>query len=711
MPVNLARAAPALVVSAALACYMSSLPNGLVLDDKEIVRDNVNIRSVLDWRRVWLSEWWALRGAQAEQPDPARDRLYRPLTVFTFALNYALDPPAADGRPRPRGFHAVNVLLHAAVSLLVWRLARRLGLAPPWALLAGLLFAVHPVHCEAVANVVGRAELLSALFLLLGLLALPPADGPLTAGRLLPAAAAFLCALLAKESAICYPVLAGLLLTAGGFQGLAPGLNATRRWTHALRAVALLLLPLAVYLPLRWVALDGQLVRLAGPNAIHNPLADAGAAGRALGALTVAGHYARLMLFPARLQPDYGRDTLVAERVDPETVLGALAAGLGAAALLGFRRRGVRGDVARLTAMLLASYALVSNTVQIIGVSVAERLFYFPSVLVCLLIARVGMALAAQRRSIRAGRSAAVVGAAIVLVLAVRTGVRNPAWRSDLSLARAGVATDPHNAMLQAFLGRALLEEAETLDDWPQRRTVLVQADRHLEQSLRIVLRNPWALGVRARVRIGLFDFAAARAMLTAGLQMFPKDPPAARLLEKLQSPEYSDAAVAARLAAQAAAAPDDAVLHERLAELALRGGDAAAALDHAQRAAALDPTATNARRLCGEALALLGRGEEALAALRDVLAADPQNWEAHLNLSAVLSARDAPAALRHAEIAHRLRPDEFATDSNLAEALALCGRVSEAVQRYRRLLEKLPQEAAERAFVQNRIAALEAPR
>ncbi len=709
-PAHISRAAPALIGLAAVGCYVNALAGGFVLDDKEIVRDNVNIRSVLDLPRVWLSEWWATRGADAEQPDPGRDRLYRPLTLFTFAVNYALDRPGADGRPRPLGFHAVNVLLHAGVSLLVWLLARRLGLAPPGALLAGALFAVHPVHCEAVANGVGRAELLSALFLLLGMLALRPAAGPLASARVARAAAAFCCALLAKESAICYPVLAGLLLVRGRFAPAAGQLAQPPRRAGPVVTVAILLLPLAAYLPLRFVALGGQLVRTSGPSAIHNPLADADVAGRALGALTVAGHYARLMLFPMRLQADYGRDTIVAARVDAETVFGALAVALGSAALLGFRRRGVWGDVALLTGMLLASYALISNTIQIIGVSLAERLFYFPSVLVCLLIARLGAACGDVIASLRARRAAAGVATAIVIALAARTIARNPAWRCDLSLAQAGVAADPRNAILQSFLGRALLEEAETTDAWRQRRERLLRADHHLERSLRIVLRNPWALGVRARVRVGLLDYAGARAMLAAGLQMFPKDPPAARLLAQLQTPEYSDAAVAALLAERLAAAPDDPVLHERLAELALRRGDAATALDHAQRAAAIDPAATNARRLCGEALALLGRGEEALAALRGVIAADPQNWEAHLNLSAILSASDAPAALRHAEIAERLRPDEFAADSNLAEALALCGRVSEALQRYRRLLQNLPPEAAERAFVRDRIAELEAP-
>ena len=84
---------------------------------------------------------------------------YRPVTVLTFRLNYLLSEVS------PLGYHAVNVLLHAAVTLLYHQLATKLLSRVP-AVLAALLFAVHPVHTEAVTGVVGRAELLASVFFL-----------------------------------------------------------------------------------------------------------------------------------------------------------------------------------------------------------------------------------------------------------------------------------------------------------------------------------------------------------------------------------------------------------------------------------------------------------------------------------------------------------------------------------------------------------------
>lgn len=93
----------------------------------------------------------------------ASHKSYRPVTVLTFRFNYlttGLDV---------RALHGVNVALHAAVAMLVLAIARNaLGLAREPALCAALLFAVHPVHVEAVTGVVGRAELLAAAFALAG---------------------------------------------------------------------------------------------------------------------------------------------------------------------------------------------------------------------------------------------------------------------------------------------------------------------------------------------------------------------------------------------------------------------------------------------------------------------------------------------------------------------------------------------------------------
>jgi len=133
------------IVICVLAAYGPALHAGFVWDDDMHVTENETLRSLDGLRRLWLE-----RSAVPQ---------YYPLTHTTFWLEYHLWGLA------PAGYHAVNLLLHAANALLVWRLLERLGV--PGAFLAGAIFAVHPIHVESVAWVTERKNLLSGLFYLL----------------------------------------------------------------------------------------------------------------------------------------------------------------------------------------------------------------------------------------------------------------------------------------------------------------------------------------------------------------------------------------------------------------------------------------------------------------------------------------------------------------------------------------------------------------
>src|SRR6185369_7523116 len=96
----------------------------------------------------------------------ATSGLYRPMTTLSFLANWTV----LGNEARPFGYHLVNLLLHLGCSVAVLALFRRLGMAAGAATIAAALFAVHPVTTEAVANVAGRADLLAALGVLLGVL-------------------------------------------------------------------------------------------------------------------------------------------------------------------------------------------------------------------------------------------------------------------------------------------------------------------------------------------------------------------------------------------------------------------------------------------------------------------------------------------------------------------------------------------------------------
>lgn len=89
---------------------------------------------------------------------------YRPLCVLSFRFNYWL------GGLHPTSYHVVNILLHALVTALFTLLARRFVKKNFPTLVAGILFASHPIHTEAVAGLVGRADIGACLFFIMSFL-------------------------------------------------------------------------------------------------------------------------------------------------------------------------------------------------------------------------------------------------------------------------------------------------------------------------------------------------------------------------------------------------------------------------------------------------------------------------------------------------------------------------------------------------------------
>jgi hypothetical protein len=209
------------------------------------------------------------------------------------------------GRAGP-GWYAVNLALHAAAALLVLALARRLADAagrpdaPRVALLAGLLFAVHPVHVEAIAPIVGRSELLAASLALGALLLALDRARPWR----LPAAVAVLAlAVLSKEGAVVVPglfLLVAVALPASAGLEARPGLRAGPPRRALARAAGVAAALAAAVLP--YLALRGFSV--AAPAA-SRWFGDAPAGQVALSATRVLAEYLRVLACPWTLGTDF----------------------------------------------------------------------------------------------------------------------------------------------------------------------------------------------------------------------------------------------------------------------------------------------------------------------------------------------------------------------------------------------------------------------
>ncbi len=187
-----------IVVLLGITAYVNTLPMDFVYDDLLQIKELPLIRDLRLIPRLFGGDMWQLLGGSAPY--------YRPLFYTSFSLDYFF------WKENPFGYHATNIILHSAVSLLVYLVAKKCVESQKAALIAGALFAVHPVHAETVTWISARCDSLAALFMLLSYYTFTKALD--NTGKTLAtlSLAAFFAALLCKEMAITLPLLIALHL-------------------------------------------------------------------------------------------------------------------------------------------------------------------------------------------------------------------------------------------------------------------------------------------------------------------------------------------------------------------------------------------------------------------------------------------------------------------------------------------------------------------
>jgi len=415
--------------------FCNSLMNGFALDDNPIVEENEAIQSLDRLPGALVAPYWPGEHGQSLA-------LWRPVVTGLYGLEWAL----WDGGPT--GFHLMNVLLHGVVTALVVLLLAEL-LPVGAAFVAGLVFAVHPVHVEAVANVVGRAEILSALLFLLACLLLVRGGERLGAARLLGVLALYFLAFLTKESAVT--LLAVVFLLDGARGRLTPG-------------------DLLPYLRNRWPLYAGLLVvafgvlyaRLLVLGNVARPFPPLGAdiledIPRIWTVAATWPHVLRLLVFPLDLVVDYGPEVIpIAFGWNATNALGVLVVlALLVLSLLTWRGGTPMGkaEVSRRTlgfgvVWFVITLSPTSNFFFLSGILLSERTLYLPSVG---FVAVVGWLFLELRRT-RPRVATAGLLAALVL-LGARSWTRTPTWKDNMELFNTLVAEHPESGRAQWVLG------------------------------------------------------------------------------------------------------------------------------------------------------------------------------------------------------------------------------------------------------------------
>jgi len=454
---------PVIIIILSLSIYANTIFNEFTFDD---YREIVNNRLV--------AEFSAGKFISAFTPGPGKPEAPgRPVPLITFALNHAI------GGLDPVGYHLVNVILHASVSLLIYAVGRELFPARPrLSFLTAAFFACHPVHGDVVASVVGRDELISSFCFLLTLLVYlrstfaEDAERRWTYWLTLPI---LLTGTLSKATAFTLPLVA---MACDLYRFTVREGKPVSSFVFIFRA--------------RWKSFYWPyllIVLLAGAIYTMMPAAEEMAANyliplpfgeRLLACLGILARYLVLLSWPFKLSADYSYAQLShqAAAIKSLWTAGGITALAGGAlmALTSLRRKGFYFLA---VFIFFVNYAIISNIIIVINVSMAERLIYMASWGFCL-----ALGLLLESGFARAGRTGRVLlWIFIGLLLAaycIRTWIRNRDWKDNFTLFSSAYEANPDGARVNYNLG---LEYSERGD--------LERALFHYEQAVRIIPWNP----------------------------------------------------------------------------------------------------------------------------------------------------------------------------------------------------------------------------
>lgn len=635
--------------------YHNSLSGPFVLDDSSSITNNLSLRSLSPLQGVFF-------------PSAECTVAGRPFANLTFALNYAF------GGTDVRGYHGVNLLIHACSALLLFGLLRRLLLklaAQPgsrlgarfaWdaetvvvpALCAGL-WSVHPLLTSSVTYISQRTELLLGCFALLTLYGLVRAADSGAKRWLLVSIVACWLGMASKEGMVVVPALALLVdatFLAGSFVA---ALRRRAAYYAGLVASWLLLAFLMADLKHRSVGFG------LGVAWWRYALTECEAIIRYFG----------LVFWPHPLIFDYG--AVFPANPVRIALFGAALVLLVVAALVAFRRRPMVGFC------LVAFLLILSPTSSVVPISaqpMAENRVYLASAPL-VLAAAFGLLTWLGRTGVTA----------VLLLSGVSvwcTVGRNQVLSSPKELWQDTVAKRPENPRAFENLGEVLFAEGnaraarEQFEHTLRLKPDYPEAHNNLGTCLQLLGEPALSLAhFETAVRLKP-DFAAAYTNLGNALISANRPAEARVALEKAMVLLSAPSSLKVGL-------PET---HNSLGNVLMAEGRFAEALPHFESALRLNPGFAQAQVNIGAVMSRLGRNPEAIACFEAALRLDPNQPEAHANLGFLVAATgQLDRSVEHFRAAIKAQPSLFPAQQGLADVLFHQGKRSEALVQYQQSL------------------------
>lgn len=564
--------------------YSNTINHKYVLDDFGALADNWVVKKGFEGIPI------ILKSSYRFGINMLTDNLYRPLSQVMFAIEWQISPK------NPALSHFVNVLFYALscvllfIVLLKYLSKYHYGIA----FLIALIYAVHPLHTEVVANIKSRDEIMSFFFLMVTLLLLHRWFLKRHVLSLVLASSAFFLAMMSKEGVVT--MLAVIPFLGWYFTESKRG--------NILIATLAMVLPVVAYLAIRHGVLSQYNVT-ASVSVVDNFLnaAPTGAAKFAT-AIMLLDRYLLLTIVPYQLVTDYSFNQIPIVGLSDWKFLGSLLVYL---ALIGYVVKNIlkKSPIVFGVIFYLATISIYSNVFFSIGSSFAERFMFLPSlgfaIVAVFLLLRL-FRYSTERTDVgvfswlRTSTVLLVILGTILVAYGAKTVVRAGEWKDQYTLFGKDVKRSPNSAHMRYYWGLAIRDKALEDQDVNAQKSMMLEAIAQFEKAAAI-----YPLYADCYEQLGLAYYRVKdlkKAMENYRIAL-----------------QYND---------------QKAVTWSNLGIIYFEQGDFKKALELYSKALALDPNYSDGYFNYGSTLGMMGRYEEAIQAFEKCISYDPENAKAH---------------------------------------------------------------------------------
>lgn len=474
------RIVPALLIfSVAFAIYLPAVHFDYILDDKIVISENEFTKQGL--AGIWpIFSKESFEGYLGEQRNLVVGARYRPLSIATFAVEYeffGLNPTIS---------HLVNSLLFGLTCLLIYRILFLLFpgsrtdlkwfLSVPF--FCALLFAVHPIHSEVVANIKGRDEIMAFIGALAALYCAFRYIDRQEWKWLLGSGITFFLGMMAKENAITFLAVIPFALYFFGDRPL--------RRIYPL--IGVLFVAVVIYLVIR-TSVIGYLLSggVEVNDLMNNPFVEMNEGQKFATIFLTLGKYIQLLFVPYPLSHDYYPYAIaIQEWINPMVILSFLGyLFMAAIAVFGIRKK---WNISFWIIYYMATLSIVSNLAFPVGTLMNERFIYFSSLAFCAIVPYAVLDLIPSKISSKKWIKPLGIGICIAYFLSFSwiTLNRIPDWKNPTTLNASAVSANPGSARANLFYGTALFNTYRETDEVEEKNRLLNQAEHYFDKALEI---------------------------------------------------------------------------------------------------------------------------------------------------------------------------------------------------------------------------------